>query len=95
MLIDYDNIAAICKAFSIKKLHLVGSAARGDDTPESDVDLVVEFGPFESPLHQYMDSKAAFENLFGRKVDLIEEKGIKNPYFRKSLHEDKVLIYEA
>jgi predicted nucleotidyltransferase len=95
MEVDQIRIAEICKSYSINKLCLFGSAARGDDAPGSDVDLLVEFGPYDSPLAQIVDSKNAFEGLFGKRVDLVELKGVRNPFFRKNIEEDQVVLYEA
>ena len=94
MKLNQAQIINICKLFSIKRLYLVGSVSRGDDSSQSDVDLLVAFNRKGSPLHQYMDTKFAFESAFQRKVDLIEENAISNPFFKKSIEEDKVLLYE-
>ena len=41
----------------------------------------------------FFDFKYALENLFGRKVDLLEEQTIKNPYLKKNVDATKTLIY--
>ena len=41
----------------------------------------------------YFDLKFSLENIFKRSVDLLEEKAIKNPYFKKVVEEKKQLIY--
>ena len=48
---------------------------------------VLEYGD------NYYDLKFSLENILKRNVDLLEEKAIKNPYFRKTLNQNKVLIY--
>ena len=53
---------------------------------------------FESiDLHQYADNyfnlKFALEDTFRRSVDLVEEKAVKNPYFRKAVEQQRQLIY--
>ncbi len=88
------QIEQICKTYAIKSLFLTGSMARGEANIKSDVDLIVEFDRNDNPLNQYMDAKQAFETEFHRKVDLIEADAIKNPFFKKSLDADKVLLYE-
>lgn len=89
-----QEILSICKTRSIKSLYIIGSASRGDDLSDSDVDLLVAFAPSDNPFEQYMGAKEDFESLFNRRVDLIEEGAIKNPFFKQSINEDKVLIYE-
>ncbi len=88
------EILSICKTRSIKSLYIIGSASRGDDVLNSDVDLLVTFAPSANPFEQYMGAKGDFESLFNRRVDLIEEGAVKNPFFKQSINEDKVLIYE-
>jgi len=41
----------------------------------------------------YFDLKDQFESIFNRPVDLLEEKGIRNPYLRKQIENEKHLIY--
>lgn len=90
-----DRVRDICKEFSVKKLSLVGSIARGDDGPESDVDLPVEFERKSSPLRQYIGTKERLKYLFHRKVDLIERSAMKNRRFESSVLQDEKVIYEA
>lgn len=65
--------------FPIKDLALFGSVSRGDDTPESDVDLLVEFN---APVGmEFIHLSHALKDLLGRKVDLVSKGGIKPGYF--------------
>jgi predicted nucleotidyltransferase len=91
-------IEALCRQYHVRRLELFGSVAAGDDRPgESDIDFVVEFEPM--PHGGYADAYfgllKALEALFQRPVDLIVDSAIKNPYFRQSVDESKVLIYAA
>jgi len=63
-----DNRAAI-REFGVRRLGLFGSAARGEDSPGSDLDFVVEFE--KKSLDAYMDLKAFLEELFARSIDLV------------------------
>ena len=67
MLLD-ENRAAI-REFGVRRLGLFGSAARGEDSPGSDLDFVVEFE--KKSLDAYMDLKAFLEELFARSIDLV------------------------
>ncbi len=91
-----DELAELCRKYGVKRLELFGSAARGDFTAQhSDVDFIVNFaeahplGAFE----QYFGFKEALEQLFERSVDLVEEKAIRNPYFRQAIAQDRMMIY--
>lgn len=94
---DYaDKLSNLCVIYGVKCLELFGSATRDDfDLDESDLDFLVEFvashpmGAFD----QYFGLKEELEQLFGRSVDLVEVKAIKNPYFRQAIEQDKVLVY--
>ena len=63
------------KSFGVQSLSLFGSSARGEDTPESDLDFVVEFE--KKSFDSYMDLKFFLEELFERPVDLVLADGIK------------------
>ena len=63
------------KKFGICRIGLFGSHARGDNTPISDLDFIVEFT--EKTFDAYMDSKEYLETLFNRPVDLVMADSIK------------------
>jgi predicted nucleotidyltransferase len=63
------------KSFGVRSLSLFGSYARGEDTPESDLDFIVEFE--KKSFDSYMDLKLFLEELFRRPVDLVLADGIK------------------
>ncbi len=56
---------------------LFGSVARGDETPESDIDFLVEFEPGSS-LFDLMDLQEALEQLLGVPVDVVSVGGLKD-----------------
>lgn len=61
--------------FTVKRIGVFGSFARGDEGPESDIDIVVEF---DSPtFDHYMDLKFRLEEIFQRPVDLVVADTIK------------------
>ena len=89
------KIKRLCRKFGIARLALFGSAARGEMTPESDIDLLVEFAPdskvslFDIPAIQ-----EAFSAAFGgRKVDIATPEVLENPYRRKSILKDARVLY--
>ena len=57
------------KRFTVKRIGVFGSFARGDEGPESDVDIIVELG--EPTFDHYMDLKFRLEEVLGRPVDLV------------------------
>lgn len=65
------------REFNIQKISIFGSVARDQETPQSDIDILIKFnGPASFDL--YMDLKFFLEDLLGRKVDLITEDAIRN-----------------
>jgi uncharacterized protein len=93
-----DALERLCRQFHVRRLELFGSAAIGTYRPgESDVDFLVEFEPlpFGAYADAYFGLLEALEDLFGRPIDLVVARAIKNPYFRESVDETKVLIFAA
>ena len=62
--------------FGVTKIGIFGSTARGDDRPESDVDVLVEFAPGQTTFRNFMELVFYLEDLFGRRVDLVTEQGL-------------------
>jgi predicted nucleotidyltransferase len=90
------EIAMLCNTHKVVSLSLFGSLAKGEATDTSDVDLLVTFGDVD--LNNYADNfydlSVSLEKLFGRRVDLITEKYITNPYLLKSINRNRIKIYE-
>jgi len=91
------KIAALCRKYGVRKLSLFGSAARGEMTAKSDVDLMVEFDPAnKTSLWDYPAMQDDFSALFDhRKVDIASPGILKNPYRRKTILPDLKTLYEA
>ena len=63
------RLIELCKAFSVERLDLVGSAVREDfDAEASDIDVLIQFAGKENLFHRYFDLKFKLEELFGKKV---------------------------
>lgn len=63
--------------FGVAKIGIFGSFIRGEERPDSDVDVLVTFRRGEETFDNYMDCKFYLEDLFGRKVDLVMDGAIK------------------
>ena len=87
-------IADYFKTQPVLKAWLFGSYARGEETPESDVDLLVEFD-HSSPigLFAYARMWRELQERLGCKVDLVED-GTLFPFAMESANRDKKLVYE-
>ena len=95
--ISQTKLAALCRKYGIAKLSLFGSASRNELTPESDVDLMVEFSPdSRASLFDITAMQDEFSAAFGgRKVDIVMPEILRNPFRRDSIVPDLKLIYEA
>jgi predicted nucleotidyltransferase len=88
-----DELSAYCKLHHIKRLALFGSVLRDDFTPESDIDVLVEFKKGKSPgFLELADMEQALSTLLGeRKIDMRTPQDL-SPYFRdRVLQEAEVL----
>ena len=92
---NIKEITTLCQTYKVAKLFAFGSVLTDNFTEQSDVDLIVDFNKnqIEDYFNNYFDFKYALEAVFGRKVDLVEEQAIKNPYFKKTVDATKTLIY--
>ena len=93
-----EALPELCRRFRVARLEVFGSAATGRFDPQrSDLDFLVEFQDHypQGPFRQYFDLLAALEVLFERKVDLVEEPAMKNPYFIKAVNDTRLLLYAA
>lgn len=90
-----DEIANVCEAFGVERLALFGSAGTQEFGEASDVDFVVKFADRSSGYaDRYLDFAQALEELLGREVDLVTERSIQNPFFRRSVDAAREVIYD-
>lgn len=90
------QIVDFCKKWHVVELALFGSAARGELTPQSDVDVLVTFAP-NAPVSLW-DWGAMMDELssiFGRPVDLVEKSAIRNPFKRNHILSNHRVLYAA
>lgn len=65
------------KRFGVATIGLFGSFVRGEERPDSDVDILVTFRRGKETFDNYMGCKFYLEDLFGRNVDLVMKGAIK------------------
>ena len=92
---NINQITLLCDKHKVLSLYLFGSVLTDKFNPDSDIDILVEFGNVKlyDYFDNYMDFKEGIENVLDRKVDLLENKTVKNPYLRQSIDRNKKLIY--
>jgi len=88
----YHNKSEILKRFHLVRIGLFGSFSRDDATPESDVDILVDFDDKVKDVYTIKQSLRAYlsEN-FGRSVDLAREKYLKS-YAREHIRNEAIYV---
>lgn len=90
-----DRIAEFCARHRITKLAIFGSGARGELTPDSDIDLLYEFEEGYSPGWGIVRIQDEASELFdGRFVDLVPFKYV-NRHIRAQVMAEARLLYDA
>ncbi|MBW7960592.1 nucleotidyltransferase family protein [Patescibacteria group bacterium] len=87
------KIIPILKKYGVTRASLFGSIVRGEETKESDIDILIEV-PDSKSLFDMMDIQFELEDALKKKVDLIEYKGIK-PALKDSILSSQLPIYPA
>ena len=92
---NIQEVRSLCEKHKVGKLFAFGSVLTDGFDDESDIDLVVDFKGVD--LYDYADNyfnlKDALGKLFGREIDLLEEKAIRNPILKRNIDNTKRLIY--
>ncbi len=81
-------------SLGVLEIGLFGSFARGEQTPESDVDLLVEFSPQQHTFDSFMDLSFFLEALLGRKVELLTRESL-SPYIGERILAEVEKIHGA
>jgi predicted nucleotidyltransferase len=93
-----DAIDALCRRYGVVRLFAFGSVLREDfRAGESDVDLLVEFGPMDpfALVDTYFAMLNALRGLLGTRVDLVMSDAIKNRYVAAEVERTKEVLYAA
>ena len=94
--LKYDDVARLCKKYSIVELSVFGSSIRDDFTQNSDVDVLVSFEKNSAiTLFDIMELEKEFSQLLSREVDIVEKESLKNPIRRNKILSTREIIYAA
>lgn len=91
------ELKKLCEDYDVKTMHVFGSACTDRFNDESDIDILISFKDIsiEKYTDNYFDLHYKLQDLFQRKIDLLTENSLSNPYFIKSIEETKQLLYAA
>lgn len=90
------QIVALCRRYHVRRLDVFGSAATGRFDPQtSDLDFLVEFYPVPRGQHAdtYFGLLEGLQDLFQRPVDLVMDRAVSNPYFRRTIEQTREQLY--
>jgi predicted nucleotidyltransferase len=93
-----QGLVELCRKYDVRRLDVFGSALRDDfDPSKSDLDFIVEFNDFtiENAADRYLGLMIDLEDLFGRKIDLVSYRAIRNPFFKQVVDQTRVQLYAA
>ena len=72
-------------AVGVCQLGLFGSTVRGENTPKSDIDILIDFSEGQETYHNFMDACSILQDAFGKtKLDVVTKKGL-SPYIGKTI----------
>jgi len=87
-----DQILPVLEPYGVTRIALFGSVVRGEETPESDIDILVTFGD-PIGLFKWVELEDELSRRLGRKTDLVSARALK-PRIRPHVEAEMVVIYE-
>ena len=92
-----DELKRLCNIYSVKSMYVFGSVCTDKFNDDSDIDILISFDnlSIEKYTDNYFELHYKLQDLFGRKIDLLTDRSLSNPYFIKGLEQTKQLIYAA
>lgn len=90
---DLNRLIEICRTHGVSMVGVFGSMARGQATPQSDIDLIVDFAGDKSLL-DLVRLERELSAALGRKVETLTEAGL-SPYLRPRILAELQVLYEA
>jgi hypothetical protein len=92
-----EYLKKLCQDYDLKTMYIFGSICTNQFNDDSDIDLLNSFK--EISIEKYTDNyfylHYKLEALFNRKIDLLTENSLSNPYFLAEIEETKQLLFAA
>lgn len=91
------DLKRLCEEYDVKTMHVFSSACTDKFNHKSDIDILIAFKDIsiEKYTDNYFELHNKLEELFNRKIDLLTENSLSNPYLIESIEETKQLLYAA
>ncbi len=91
--LDIERLIEVCRIHDARRVALFGSFVRGEEGPDSDIDLIVEF-LYPKGFLALVKLERELTEVMGRKVDLLTEQAI-SPHLRERILSEQEVLYEA
>ncbi|GAB6284305.1 MAG: nucleotidyltransferase family protein [Methanoregula sp.] len=88
-----SHIDEIRETYKVSRIGVFGSISREEDSPESDVDILIDFIPGKVKYRAFIGLADALEQILSRPVDLITVNSL-SPYMRPVIEKEVIWIYE-
>lgn len=89
-----EQIREVLRTEPVSKAWLFGSYSRGEETLDSDVDILVQMAPNDLTMLGFLKIQTRLEKVLSRSVDFVEDDCLED-FARASVENDKILIYET
>lgn len=86
-----DEVRRLARRYNGRSVYVFGSCARKEETPDSDIDFVVDFAP-GTTIFNMSDLQDGLQSLFNRSVDLITEKSLGRDTFAERVRREMVVV---
>lgn len=94
--ITRSQIIDFCQRWRITEFALFGSILREDFRDDSDIDVLITLAPNHGlNLFDWIDIHQKLKTLFNREVDLVDKRGLKNPYRRAEILNTCQILYTS
>ena len=93
-----SRLAGLCQRHNVRRLEIFGSASAPNfDASTSDLDFIVEFGPFHAGGYSehYFALLDDLKQLFNRPIDLLVARAVRNRYLSESINRSRELLHAA
>ena len=90
-----NELKTLCQTYGVKDMYVFGSVCTNRFNDRSDIDFLISFDnlSIEQYTDNYFELYYQLQRLFGRKIDLLTDKSLSNPYFIESVEASKQQIY--
>ncbi|TAL64868.1 MAG: nucleotidyltransferase domain-containing protein [Bacteroidetes bacterium] len=92
-----NDLKKLCEIYKVRTMYAFGSVCTDKFNEKSDIDFLISFDnlSLDQYTDNYFDLHYKLQDLFNRRIDLLTENSLSNPFFIKGIDQTKQLIYAA